>query len=165
MKVTTRNEKDAFDRITHNLCYLEKERFNLLVNMFALTNVLSTKANSFPEAWNYVNSLNTYTKEWIDENNKEVRVYEKMLRYLQLMLTNDTYEYYTDSYYYDYFAKTIDALEANKYNRKINTSVFYYSISLGVAYHAPEVTIASNVERELITDDIFEEMLKRIPKR
>lgn len=167
MKVITRDEKDAYDKITHNLCYLERERMQLFANMLALNLQLDQISSYFPAALDYKESLTTFTCELIKENNKEAKVYEKMLRYLQLMITNNTYDYYTDSYYYDYFGKVIEALETSKHDRSVKNTVFNYSMAVGVRYGAESITIKASydIDKPLISDEQFEEMLKRIPKR
>ena len=167
MKIITSNEKDAFDKITHNLSDLETERMFLVGNMLSFDVFLNNIVSRFPYANDYMISLNTYTKYLLDQNNKETSVYEKMLRYLQLMITNGTYEYYTDSYYYDYFDKVIKTLEASKHNRSINMTVFNYSLGLGIEYGSPSVSISSNVDlsKGIISDEMYEDMLERIPKR
>ena len=167
MKVIIRDEKDAYDRITRNLSYLEIERMQLFANMLAINMRLEGVVDSFPAAEDYIDSLTSFTADLIKENNKEVKVYKKMLRYLQLMITNDTYEYYTDSYYYDYFNEVIDALETSKESRGVKNSVFNYSIAIGVRNRAESITIKSNydVNKPVISDDLFEDMLKRIPSR
>ncbi len=166
MKVISRDEKDAFDRITHNLGYLEKERYNILANMLHYNSILETKIVSFPAARNYMISLSNFTKEQIETNHKECGLYKKMLRYLQLMITNGTYDYYTDSLNYDYINKIIEILEYNKTNRAVKREVFNYSINLGVSYRAPEVVITSLNDRDdVITDELFDELEKLIPKR
>ena len=167
MKNITSNNKDAFDKITHNLTDLENERLFLVGNMINLDVLLSSIMGIFPYASDYMASLNAYTKHLLDQNNKEVVLYEKMLRYLQLMITNGTYEYYTDSYYYDYFDKVINVLEASKHNRSVNITVFNYSLELGIENRSPSVSIRSNIDmsKGIITDEVYEDMLKRIPRR
>ena len=167
MKIIKRDEKDTFDIVTHKLTYLEAERFNLLVNMLAIDQILGTHRDMFKYADGYIDSLNRFTKEQIDENNREAYLYEKMLRYLQLMITNDTYEYYTDSYYYDLFTKVIELLEISKYHRNAKRAAFYYSLELGIAYSAEQVTITSlnDSTETVLTEDIYNDILKKIPKR
>ena len=167
MKIIKRDEKDTFDIITHKLTYLENERFNLLVSMLAIVQTIESYRDSFKYTDGYINSLNSFTKEQIDENNREAVLYEKMLRYLQLMITNDTYEYYTDSYYYDLFTKVIELLEISKYHRNAKRTAFYYSLQLGIAYSAEQVTIASmnDAVDTVLTDEIYNDILKKIPKR
>ena len=167
MKIIKSKESDSFDKICHAISKNEKEKYLLVGYMISLNTVLpnSMKLDSTQTA--YIRSMNEYIKTAIDINNRELDIYKKMLHYLQLLLSNNIYHYYTESYYYDYFEEILKFLRVNRNNRSIKNTLMLVATDMGIKTGSDNVTIAGDARatENLLTDEVYNEIMRKIPRR
>ena len=167
MQIINYTEKDAFDCIINNLNKLTDEKYKLLASMLMINTSIASREDYIEGYKGYIDSIYIHVRDCIDTINKEENIYKKMLHYLKLLKFNDHYDYYTDSWYHDYFDEVINLLRINKRNRIIKTQVLYKSIEIGIAHHKTEVTVEGDMDaiQNILTDQIYDDVMTKIPKR
>ena len=166
MRIIKPKEKDTFDKLCKLISIDDKEKYQLLASYLLFTKQLNESGSNKIQSF-YLNTFGEHVKSSIETINKELDILNKMLHYLQLLLTNNKYHYYTDSYYYDYFEEVIKFIAQNINNRNMKTTVTMVAVRMGIKTSAPEVTIAGDKKaiENLLTDDIYQNILNKIPRR
>ena len=166
MKIIKSKEEDTFDKIIASLDYNERERRLLMTSLLAYNYIIPSRGVN-KNYYGFVSSLNEFIDESVKINNKEVEIYNKMLRYLQLLLFNDRYYWYTDSYYYDYFEEIIKFLQTNRQNRAIKINLIMQAMSMGIHNDSEYVDIIGDMDLidNLLSDEIYADIIDKIPTR
>ena len=163
MQIINYTEKDAFDILIDYIDVLDKEKYLSLGSIMVINDALK---NHSELSW-VTDTLTNHYKDSIDTINKEEDICKKMLHYIKLMIFNDKEEYYTDSYYYDYFNEILNTLKINSHNRRVKTMLLANAIKLGIKHHSKNITIMGNMDaiENIITDDVYNNIMNKIPKR
>ena len=167
MKIIELKEKDTFANICDLINDNEKEKYLLMGSLLQLYKPLIGKKNIDELMKVYIDRYASHIKESYEIIDKEQEILKKMQHYLQLLISNNKYHYFTDSYYYDYFKEIVSFLKVNKSNRYTRTITTLVAIRTGLQARTLNVNIAGDPKHfeNLLTDEAYQNIIKKIPKK
>ena len=169
MQIKKYSTKNEFDILIDSVDKLEYEKYNLFANILMFNTYIASIGSDNPGIEGFIENVYEHAKESIDAINKEQVLCRKMLRYIKLMKFNDCYERYSDSYHNKLFHDLIDLMKVNKKRRNTKTNILFTAIEETVKRKGLNANITidgdPNGLNSLLTDEVYNNLLNKIPKR